>query len=104
MAVYTVDLTPVAVNQASEGSLDTFLVGGNSIQRTKECVLVVNGANRKQLYRLADGESYNDTTFETVVPNVSAGHPTWNSGMPVVSGNNVSVGHPTARTDSGSTV
>lgn len=104
MAIYTVDLTPSLVNQSSEASLDTSLVGGNSIQRTKECVLVVNGANRKQLYRLADGETYNDTVFETVVPNVSAGHPTWRSGTPVVSEDNVTVGHPTARMDSGSTV
>lgn len=104
MAVYTVDLTPSLVNQSSEASLDTSLVGGNSIQRTKECVLVVNGSDRKQLHRLADGETYDDTTFETVVANVSAGHPTWDSGTPVVSEDNVTVGHPTARADSGSTV
>jgi hypothetical protein len=104
MAVYTVDLTPSLVNQSSEGSLDTSVVGGLSLQRTKESLLVVNGVNRKQLYRLADGETYDDTTFETVTPDVSAGHPTWNSGSPVVSSNNVTVGHPTASSDTGSTV
>lgn len=104
MASYTVDLTPSVVNPSSEGSLDTSLVGGLSVQRTVEALLVVNGSDRKQLYRLADGETYDDTTFEVVVPNVSAGHPTWNSGSPVVMGDNVTVGHPTARTDSGSTI
>ena len=104
MASYTVDLTPSLVNQSSEGSLDDSLVGGLSVQRTVEALLVVNGSDRKMLYRLADGETYNDTTFETVVPNVSAGHPTWDSGTPVISSDNVTVGHPTARTDSGSTI
>lgn len=104
MASYTVNLTPDLVNQSSEGSLDTSVTGGLSKQRTKEAVLVVNGSDRKQLYRLADGETYDDTTFETAVNDVSAGHPTWNSGTPVVSENNVSVGHPTASVESGSTV
>lgn len=104
MAVYTVDLTPSLVNQASEGSLDTSVVAGLSLQRTMESLLVVNGSDRKQLYRLADGETYDNTTFETVVPDVSAGHPTWNSGVPVVSSDNVTVGHPTASSSTGSTV
>lgn len=104
MAVYTVDLTPSLVNQSSEGSLDTSVVAGLSLQRTMESLLVVNGADRKQLYRLADGETYDNTTFETVVPNVSAGHPTWNSGAPVVASDNVTVGHPTASSSTGSTV
>ena len=103
MAVYTVDLTASPVTRVSEGGLDSSVVGGNSIQRTVEALLVVNGSNRKMLYRLADGETYNDTTFETPVHNISAGHPTFNSGRPVFSGDNVSVGHPTARSDSGST-
>lgn len=104
MAMITVQLTPDLVNEVSEGSLDTSVSGGVSKQRTMECVLVVNGSDRKQLYRLADGESYDDSAFETVVPNVSAGHPTWDSGTPVVGSPNVTVGHPTASTDSGSTV
>lgn len=104
MAMITVQLTPDLVNEVSEGSLDTSVVGGLSKQRTMECVLVVDGSDRKQLYRLADGETYDDSTFETVVPSVSAGHPTWNSGSPVVSSENVTVGHPTASLDSGSTL
>jgi hypothetical protein len=103
MASYTVDLTPVVVTAVSEGSLDTAVMGGNSIQRTKESVLVVNGANRKQLYRLADGETYDDTTFATVSSNLPIGNPVFYAGAPVVSNNNVTIGHPTARSDSGST-
>lgn len=104
MATYTVDLTPALVNQVSEGSLDTSVSAGLSKQRTMECVLVVNGSDRKQLHRLADGEAYDDSTFETVVPSVSAGHPTFQSGSPVVAAPNVTVGHPTASALSGSTV
>lgn len=104
MATYTVNLTPDLVTSTSEGSLDTSVSNGLSAQRTMECVLVVNGSDRKQLHRLVDGETYDDTTFETVEPVVAAGHPTWNSGSPVVESDNVTVGHPTASLSSGSTV
>ena len=104
MASYTVQLTPDFVNQSSEGNLDTSVVNGLSSQRTMECVLVVNGSDRKQLHRLADGETYDDTTFEVPVNDVSAGHPTWDSGSPVIDSPNVTIGHPTASSDSGSTV
>jgi hypothetical protein len=104
MATITVDLTPALVNQSSEGSLDTSVSGGLSAQRTMECVLVVDGDDRKQLHRLADGETYDDSTFETVTPDISAGHPTFQSGSPVVSAPNVTVGHPTASSGSGSTL
>jgi hypothetical protein len=104
MATFTVDLTPDLVNQVSEGSLDTSVLGGLSKQRTKECLLVVNGSDRKQLHRLVDGSVYDDTTFETVSPNISAGHPTFQSGSPVVGSPNVTVGHPSALSGSGSTV
>lgn len=104
MAVYTVKLTPDMVNQSSEGNLDTSVNGGLSLQRTKESLLVVNGGDRKQLYRLADGETYDDTTFETVVHDVPAGNPNFSSGMPVIEEDNVTTGHPTASSDTGSTV
>lgn len=104
MAVYTVNLTESPRTNVSEGSLDAFLVDGYSVQRTVDALLVVNGSNRKQLYRLADGETYNDTAFEVPVNDIPAGHPTWDSGTPVISEDNVTVGHPTARSDSGSTV
>jgi hypothetical protein len=104
MATVTVDLTPSLVNQVSEGSLDTSVSGGLSTQRTMECVLVVDGSDRKQIHRLADGETYDDVSFETVTPDVSAGHPTFQSGTPVVAAPNVTIGHPTADGGSGSTV
>lgn len=104
MAVFTVDLTPSLRNQASEGSLDTSVAGGLSKQRTMEVLLVVNGSNRKQLHRLADGETYDNTTFATVSPDVPAGNPNFDAGTPVVSMDNVTVGHPTASSDTGSTL
>jgi hypothetical protein len=70
-----------------------------------EVVLVVNGEDRKQLHRLADGETYNDSTFESpAVSNVTIGNSYFDSGMPTISQNNVTVGHPTASSDTGSTV
>lgn len=104
MATYTVDLTPDVVNQASEASLDTSVLNGLSLQRTKESILVVNGPNRKQLYRLTDGETYNDTSFETVVPNVVAGNPNFPAGTPSIVSVNVTVGHPTASSTTESTL
>jgi len=105
MATYTVQLTPETVTQSSEGSLDTSVVGGLSSQRTMEAVLVVNGEDRKQLYRLADGETYDDSTFETpAASNVTIGNSYFNAGMSTISQDNVTVGHPTASSDTGSTV
>lgn len=104
MATYTVDLTPTVVTQTSEASLDTSVLNGLSLQRTKECLLVVSGSNRKQLYRLADGETYDDTTFATVVPNVVAGNPNFPAGTPSIASVNVTVGHPTASSSTGSTL
>lgn len=104
MATYTVDLTPVVVTPVSEASLDTSVLNGLSLQRTKESLLVVNGGDRKQLYRLADGETYDDTTFEVVVHDVPAGNPNFDAGMPVVEEDNVTTGHPTASQDTGSTL
>lgn len=104
MATFTVMLTPDVVTQASEGNLDTSVVGGLSTQRTMEVVLVVNGEDRKQLHRLADGETYDNTTFETVTNDVPAGNPNFDAGEPVVSEDNVTTGHPTASSETGSTV
>lgn len=104
MAVYTVDLTPSVITEVSEGSMDTSVMNGLSTQRTKECVLVVNGSDRKQLYRLADGETYDDTTFATVSSDLPIGNPVFDAGTPVIGSDNVTIGHPTASLDSGSTV
>lgn len=62
MQDYTVKLTPDIVNLASEGSLDTSLVNGVSIQRTLNSVMVVDDyGNRKITGNLHDGDVFNDT-------------------------------------------
>jgi len=59
MANYTLQLTPALRNLASEGSLDTAVLNGVSVQRTGYIELV-NGTDRKVL-ELVDGEAFNDT-------------------------------------------
>lgn len=59
MASYTVKLTPDVVNLGTEGSLDV-LVGGVSIQRTMDMVLISNGGF-KMVSRLKDGAEFTDT-------------------------------------------
>lgn len=61
MATYTVELSPALVNLGTEGSLDTSVTGGNSIQRTVHGMTVLNGANRKVAGRIADGSAFTDT-------------------------------------------
>lgn len=78
MAIYTVDLTPDLVTPDSEGSLDTTVVEGNSLQRTFEMTMVVNGGGGMKIVgRLADGATYNDDTdYEPEYEN-QPGHPTF---------------------------
>jgi hypothetical protein len=104
MAEYTVKLTPDLVNQVSEGNLDTSVREGLSAQRTMEAVLVVDGSDRKQLYRLADGEVYNDEVEVPSASGIPIGNPEFASGSPVVAEDNVTIGHPTASSETGSTV
>jgi hypothetical protein len=59
MASYTVQLTPTLVNLATEGSLDTSVVGGLSIQRTAY-VELVNATGGRKVYEAIDGESIDD--------------------------------------------
>jgi hypothetical protein len=60
MTTYTVDLSPVAVNMASDGSMDTSVVNGNSIQRTVNAIMVKNGSDYKMVGRIPDGGTFND--------------------------------------------
>lgn len=60
MSNYQVQLTPQLVNLGTEGSLDTAVVNGHSIQRTMVDIDVVNGTNRKKVGRLSDGNTFND--------------------------------------------
>jgi hypothetical protein len=102
MASYTINLTPGLVVFGGEGSLDTSVVNGVSLQRTVEALFVVNGSNKKMLYRLVDGDAYDDTTFETPVYTTPIGNPIFAGGS-AVSRPAATSGHPTASLFSGST-
>ena len=60
---YTVQLTPDEVNVDTEGSLDTSVVNGVSIQRTMNSIIVKNGNNQKVVGNLKDGDTF-DTRME----------------------------------------
>jgi len=61
MATYTVELSPALVNLGTEGSLDTSVTGGNSIQRSVHGMTVLNGTHRKVAGRILDGGNFTDT-------------------------------------------
>lgn len=75
MASYTLKLTPADRNPASEGSLDTSVVNGVSIQRTGYIEVVnANNLQQRMVWEMADGASFNDT-FQglTNIPNGAGG-------------------------------
>ena len=57
---YTVTLTPQLVNLGTEGSLDTSLVNGVSIQRTMEGIFIDN-TGYKMVGKLKDGDTFTNT-------------------------------------------
>jgi hypothetical protein len=59
MANYQFKITPTMINATTEGSLDTSILNGVSIQRTG-FIQVYNGTNKKML-ELKDGDTFNDT-------------------------------------------
>ena len=59
MTTYILDLSPALVNLASEGSLDTSLYNGNSLQRT--AYLEVTNGNDRKIVEVRDGASFKDT-------------------------------------------
>jgi hypothetical protein len=61
MSTYTVTLTPTNVSPSSEGSLDTALVGGLSIQRTMNALMIKNGTDYQMVGQLKDGDTFTDT-------------------------------------------
>jgi hypothetical protein len=63
MSSYTIQLTPSLVNLATEGSLDTAVVSGVSIQRTAYLETVDSSGGRKVL-ELLDGEDFTDAPEE----------------------------------------
>jgi hypothetical protein len=61
MADYSLKLTPSIRNIDSEGSLDTSVLNGESIQRTVNILEVVDGSgNKKVIGVVKDGQSFND--------------------------------------------
>ena len=71
MASYTLDLSPVLVNMASEGSMDTSLLNGVSLQRTGY-IEVVNNGDRKVAV-VGDGGTFTDT-MQTLTDLSNSGH------------------------------
>lgn len=61
MSTYTVELSPVLVNLGTEGSLDTSVTGGNSLQRSVHGIMVVDNHDRKMVGRIADGGTFTDS-------------------------------------------
>jgi hypothetical protein len=58
MSTYTLALTPTLINLGTEGSLDTSILNGVSLQRTGY-IETVDGSDRKVL-ELVDGEVFTD--------------------------------------------
>ena len=61
MAEFNVDLSPNLVNLGTEGSLDTSVQNGNSLQRKLTGVMVEFCGNRKIVGRIDDGGQFNET-------------------------------------------
>lgn len=72
MANYVAKLTPTLRHAGTEGSMDTSLVNGVSIQRTGYFE-VYNSTNRK-IVAVNDGETFNDTI------------PTWTTNDNIIAG------------------
>lgn len=60
MAQYSLKLTPDLVNLGSEGSLDTSLVNGASIQRTANMLEVLDASGNRKVVSLKDGDVFDD--------------------------------------------
>lgn len=59
MATYTLNLTPALRNLATEGSLDTSVLAGVSLQRTGYVETVDSSGGRK-VSEMNDGDSFTD--------------------------------------------
>ncbi len=70
MADFTVDITPAAIVQGGEASLDTSILNGVSAQRTVEMLLVRDAGDPtkvKMVGKKKDGDVFNDTVEDTDV-------------------------------------
>jgi hypothetical protein len=63
MSNYNIKLTPGLINPASEGSLDSSILNGKSLQRTLNMYEIDNAGNKK-IISAKDGEEFNNTTFQ----------------------------------------
>ena len=63
MSNYSIKLTPTFIDPTTEGSLDTSMLDGKSLQRTINMYEVNNNGNRKMISG-KDSEEFNDTTFQ----------------------------------------
>ena len=61
MATYIVNLSPALVNLGTEGSLDTSVTGGNSIQRSVHGIYFHSDGEFKMAGRILDGGTFTDT-------------------------------------------
>ena len=59
MATYTLALTPSLINLGTEGSLDTSILNGHSIQRTGY-LETVDGSGHRKVTEMFDGEAFTD--------------------------------------------
>lgn len=71
MASYAVDLSPALVNLSSEGSLDTSLLNGNSIQRT--VYIEVHSSGSRKIAVANDGDSFDDV-MQSLTDLSNSGH------------------------------
>jgi len=75
MADYVLQLTPAVRNMGTEGSMDTSILNGVSIQRDGQAITVVNGTTRKEV-RVVDGGTFDDV-MDTILTT---------PGFPVIAG------------------
>ena len=73
MATYTLNLTPALRNLATEGSLDTSVLAGVSLQRTGY-VETVDSTGGRKVTEMNDGDSWTD------VPQVPTDYDNGNGG------------------------
>ena len=59
MASYTINLTPTLRNLATEGSLDTSILDGCSLQRTAY-LETVNSSGERRVHELFDCDAFTD--------------------------------------------
>jgi hypothetical protein len=75
MSNYNIKLTPTFIDPTTEGSLDSSILNGKSLQRTFNMYEVDNAGSRKMI-SVKDGDTFNNTTFQN-----STGTGTFEAGL-----------------------